>query len=168
MSESSEAGLVGDTSPAPRGEPGRPRYRERVRAAWWSWPLPLVAAVLLAAEVHMGYPGIRAWLPYVVLVPLAVGLVLWMSRLRILVTDEEFVVGSARLPLRVIADVEVIPRERKQRALGPELDPAAFLVHRPWAPTMVRIWLDDPEDPTPYWVVSTRRPEQLARALTSE
>lgn len=113
----------------------------------------------------MGYPGVRAWLPYVVLIPLAVAVPLSMSRLRILVAEDELQVGGARLPLRFIDDVEVIPRELKQRALGPELDPAAFLVHRPWAPAAVRIWLDDPDDPTPYWVVSTRHPQRLAEAL---
>ena len=31
---------------------------------------------------------------------------------------------------------------------------------------MVLIVLDDPEDPTPYWLVSTRRPAELAALLT--
>nr|WP_245560341.1 DUF3093 domain-containing protein [Actinopolyspora halophila] len=168
MSESSEAGLVGGSPSETSKRRGHFRYRERVHASWWSWPLPLVAATLLAAEVHMGYPGLRAWLPYVVLLPLSLALPVLLSRLRILVTDEELVVGNARLPLRFVSEVEVIPRERKQRALGPELDPAAFLVHRPWAPTAVRIWLEDPEDPTPYWVVSTRHPERLAAELNTE
>ena len=30
----------------------------------------MLAAGLLAAEVHLGYPGVRAWLPYVLLLPL--------------------------------------------------------------------------------------------------
>jgi hypothetical protein len=27
--------------------------------------------------------------------------------------------------------------------------------------------LDDPDDPTPYWVVSTRHPEKLATAIVA-
>jgi hypothetical protein len=30
---------------------------------------------------------------------------------------------------------------------------------------MVRLRLDDPEDPTPYWLFSVRRPEALVRHL---
>jgi hypothetical protein len=30
---------------------------------------------------------------------------------------------------------------------------------------VVRVELTDPEDPTPYWLVSSRRPDALARAL---
>lgn len=31
--------------------------------------------------------------------------------------------------------------------------------------TAVRVEVLDPEDPTPYWVVSTRRPMELAASL---
>jgi hypothetical protein len=31
----------------------------------------------------------------------------------------------------------------------------------------VRVEVVDPQDPTPYWLVSTRRPDDLARALTT-
>jgi Protein of unknown function (DUF3093) len=33
--------------------------------------------------------------------------------------------------------------------------------------TAVEITLADPADPVPYWLVSTRRPQQLAAALTT-
>lgn len=143
-------------------------FRERLYASWWTWPMPLIAAVLLAAEVHMGYPGVRAWLPYAVLVPLALAVPLALGRTKIEVTGGELWVGDAHLPLRFIEDVEVVPPQEKRRALGPELDPAAFMVHRSWVRTSVRVWLNDPDDPTPYWVVSTRRPAQLRTALLGE
>ncbi len=141
-------------------------FRERLYASWWTWPLPLAAAVLLAAEVHMGYPGVRAWLPYLVLVPAAIAVPLWLSRTTVVVDRDELWAGDAHIPLRLVADVDVIPPREKQRALGPDLDPAAFVVHRPWAPAAVRVWLDDDNDPTPYWVVSTRHPHELAELLT--
>ncbi|MBA8825690.1 hypothetical protein FHX42_003056 [Saccharopolyspora lacisalsi] len=143
----------------------RPLFRERLYASWWMWPLPVAAAVLLGAEVHLGYPGVRAWLPYVVLIPLAVAVLFWLSRTTVEVTEEELRAGDARLPRRFIEDAEIVRASEKQRALGPELDPTAFVVHRPWAPTAVRVWLDDANDPTPYWVVSTRHPRELAALL---
>lgn len=165
MSESVEAASNGEDTPGQAMPKGASEYRERLYASWWTWPLPLIAAVLLAAEVHMGYPGVRAWLPYAVLVPLAIAVPLVLGRTRIEVTGGELWVGDAHLPLRFIEDAEVIPRNEHRRALGPDLDPAAFLVHRSWVRTSVRVWLDDPDDPTPYWVVSTRHPEKLREAL---
>jgi hypothetical protein len=49
---------------------------------------------------------------------------------------------------------------------GVDLDARAFLKIRPWVKPVVRIELDDDNDPTPYWLVSTRRPKELAAALT--
>ncbi|WP_425458525.1 DUF3093 domain-containing protein [Amycolatopsis rhizosphaerae] len=143
----------------------RTLHAERLYVPWWGWPLPLLAAVLLAAEVHMGYPGVRAWLPYVVLVPLMIAWLVSMSRTKVEVTETELRVGKAHLPLRFAGEAEVIGRDRKRKALGPELDPAAFVVHRGWVGPVVRVHLTDPDDPTPYWVFSTRKPEAVAALL---
>ncbi|NIJ12687.1 hypothetical protein FHU38_003031 [Saccharomonospora amisosensis] len=143
-------------------------YVERLYIPWWGWPLPLIGAALLAAEIHMGYPGVRAWLPYVILLPLVALILVGLGRIRVSVTggaEPEFWVGDAHLPVRYVDRVEIIGKQHKRKALGPELDPAAFLVHRGWVPTLLRVWLADPDDPTPYWVVSTRHPERLAAVL---
>jgi hypothetical protein len=41
----------------------------------------------------------------------------------------------------------------------------AFMLLRGYVPTAVRVEVSDPDDPTPYLYLSTRRPEQLARVL---
>lgn len=140
-------------------------YRERLYLSWWGWPLPLFAAALLALEIHMGYPVVPLWLPFVILVPAMVAWLWSMGRATLAVTDQELIAGKARLPLRFVGEVEVIPHERKRKAMGPELDPAAYALHRGWVKAMVRVQLTDPEDPTPYWIFSTRRPEKVAELL---
>jgi hypothetical protein len=52
-----------------------------------------------------------------------------------------------------------------RQARGIRLDARAYLCIRGWLPAGARVILDDPEDPTPYWLVSSRRPEALARAV---
>jgi hypothetical protein len=54
-----------------------------------------------------------------------------------------------------------------ERRAGVEADARAHLVLKPYIATAVELTLDDPEDPVPYWLVSTRRPAQLAEALSS-
>jgi hypothetical protein len=144
---------------------GAARYSERLYVTWYWWPLPLLAATILAAEVHMGYGGVRAWLPYVVLLPLTLALIIRMGRTKVLVTPDELRVGDARLPLRFVGAVEIIPPSAKRAAMGRHLDPAAFVVHRGWVGPMLRVRLTDPADPTPYWMFSTRHPERLAESL---
>lgn len=140
-------------------------YTERLWVPWWWWPLGIGVAGLLAAEVHMGVPGVRAWLPYLLLIPLAAWALIRMGSLRLTVRDGEFRVGDAHIPLTLIARTAPVPPTAKRAALGRQLDPAAYVQHRSWVPTMVLLVLDDPEDPTPYWLVSTRHPERLIAAL---
>ncbi|MGW6447888.1 DUF3093 domain-containing protein [Lentzea sp. NPDC055074] len=142
-------------------------FRERLYVTWWIWPLPLLAAALLAAEVHMGFPGVRSWLPYVILLPLTVALIVKMSSTKVEVADGELRAGDAHIPLELLGAVEVIAPEDRRRVMGRDLDPAAFVVHRGWVKPLVRVHVTDPEDPTPYWVISTRHPEALAAAIKS-
>ena len=140
-------------------------FEERLRVPLWWWPPVLGLAGLLAAEVHLGYPGVRAWLPYLVLLPLAGAMLLALGRTRVRLSGGELVVGRARLPVAFIGEVDVIRPAGKRVALGPELDPAAFMVHRAWVGPLIRVRLTDPADPTPYWIFSVRRPERLAELL---
>jgi len=158
----------GTDSAAANARPGG-SYAERLYVTWYWWPLPLLAAAILAAEVHMGYGGVRSWLPYVVLVPLTVTLIIRLGRTQVAVADGELRVGppgnTARLPLRFVGEVEWFSTEDKRRVLGPHLDPAALVVHRGWVGPVLRVQLTDPADPTPYWLFSTRHPERLAEIL---
>lgn len=150
-----------DQRPAELG----PVFDERLAVPLWWWPLAFGLAVLLAAEVHMGYPGVRAWLPYLLTVPLAVLALLWVGRHRVTLRGDELSVGPAHIPLRALGPPEVISAKAKRRALGPELDPAAFVLHTGWVGPVVRIPVTDSADPTPYWIFSVRRAEQLAALL---
>ena len=147
----------------------RIRHSEHLYVTWWAWPLPLLGATLLAAEIHMGYPGLRGWLPYVVMLALALLLLISLGRVRVRVSEGEgggeLWIGDAHLPLRFVGEVETVTREQKRKALGPQLDPAAFVVHRGWIAPLVRVRLTDPDDPTPYWLFSTRRPDVVAGLL---
>ncbi|MBM7861937.1 DUF3093 domain-containing protein [Lentzea nigeriaca] len=142
-------------------------FRERLYVTPWIWPLPLLAAGLLAAEVHMGFPGVRSWLPYVILLPLTVVLIVRMGSTKVEVSGGELKAGDAHIPLNLLGDVEIIAPEDRRKAMGPQLDPAAYVVTRGWVKPLVRVTVNDPADPTPYWMISTRRPEELVAAIKS-
>jgi hypothetical protein len=66
----------------------------------------------------------------------------------------------------VITDAIPIDANGRRELLGVSADPLAFVVTRPWVGGAVQVVLNDPDDPTPYWVISSRRPTELAALLT--
>lgn len=128
-------------------------------------------SAVLAFEVNMGIRNLPDWLPYAVLAVVAVGVLLWLSRIEIRVVDDgaevELWAGEAHLPASVITRSAAVPRSAKSAALGRQLDPAAHVLHRNWVGPMALVVLDDPDDPTPYWLVSCRSPERVLAALRS-
>lgn len=140
------------------------RFRERLwpSTSWW-----IVAAFLSAMTSLMVYP---VWATGAFIVPIVVfGLVaLWLRSISavIIVTDEELIAGSAHIPLRFISGAEAKDDEQSFVERGHGLDVRAFLLIRPWVRTVVKATIDDPADPTPYWLISTRRADELAAALT--
>lgn len=147
------------------------RYRERLRVPWWWWLPAMGLAALIALEVNQGVGALPTWLPYAVLFPVAAVALLWLSRteLRVVGSSDgtEIWIGDAHLPVAVIARMAEVPRSAKSAALGRQLDPAAYVVHRAWVGPMVLLVLDDPDDPTPYWLISANNPDKLLAALTT-
>ncbi|MCU1591714.1 MAG: rane protein [Frankiales bacterium] len=141
-------------------------YRERwvVPLVWW--PCALGLATLVAAELHSGAPGARAVLPYAVLLPLTAVLLATGSRGQVTVTDGVLHVPGARIPVALLDHGVVLDREAFRIQAGPMADPNAFVVSRPWLHTAVRLMVDDPADPTPYWIVGTSRPAELLSAIS--
>jgi hypothetical protein len=148
------------------------RYRERLRVPWWWWLPGLGLAGLIAFEVNMGVPASPNWVPFAVLLPVAAVVLLWFGKTEVSVVSDagitELWVGAAHLPVSVITRSAEVPKTAKSAALGRQLDPAAYVVHRAWVGPMVLLILDDPDDPTPYWLVSCRHPDRVLAALRAE
>lgn len=142
-------------------------YEERLRAPalWWLGGLAL--SLLLAAGIHSGGTGARAVVPYVVLPAAALLWLVRASRGRIVVADGVLHVPGARIPVDALGGVTPLDREATRQVRGPLAEPLAFVTSRPWLPGSVRLQVEDPEDDTPYWLVGTRRPQQLAAAVAA-
>ena len=140
-------------------------YRERLVPPPWVWLAVLGVAAIVAATLHGGAGGWRAVVPYVVVLPVAVGTLLHLSRGEVRVADGVLHVPGARIALDHLGGVTVLDREGTRRVRGPLADPRAYVATRGWLAQSVRVQVEDPEDDTPYWLVGTRSPQELAAAL---
>ena len=153
------------SEPSARTTAASPAYAERLGVPWWSWPPSLLGAAVVAAEITIVFAALPVWVPFAVVLPLTALLLVWLSRIRVAVTAAEFLVDDAKLPVAVISGVVALDADGKREVLGVGSHPLAFVVQRPWIGGAVQVLLDDPADPTPFWVVSTRHPVELATAL---
>jgi hypothetical protein len=142
-------------------------YRERLTVSWWAWPAALAIGAFLATELAIGDVALRSGWTYAVTAAVVVAGLLIVGRIPVSVGAGELRVDDARLPLSAIGSVTVLDAAARRDLLGLDAHPLAFVIQRPWIPGGVRIDLDDPDDPTPYWYVSSRHPQRLADALTS-
>jgi hypothetical protein len=144
-----------------------PAYDERlgVPLRWWVQGTMFVATVWLAVVVAV--PGLTAWI--VTAIALAVlGFGFWSyGSARLVVADGTFRAGRARIAAVHLGAATSLDAEQTRRTAGREADARAYLLLRPYLKRAVRVEITDPSDPAPYWLVSTRHPDELAAALTA-
>jgi hypothetical protein len=141
-----------------------PTHDERLRVPLSWWPIMAFIVVIGALEIGSGFS-------YVVLVPVTVFLVGFFivplalaGRERIRLADGVLRAGKTDLPVTQITTITALDRTETKLRLGPQADPAAHTVVRGWVGTSLMLKLSNPQ-PVPYWVVSTRHPEELATAI---
>jgi hypothetical protein len=140
-----------------------PVYRERL----WPSPWVFVATALVIPAALLVFLPISEMAGIAVAIVLygAVVVTLFATTPIVEVTDAEFGAGRAHLPLAIVKAVTAFDGSEATAERGVRLDARAYLLIRGWIPGVVRVDLDDPSDPTPYWLVSTRRPRRLVAAL---
>ncbi len=163
-------------------------YHERLRAPLSWWLLGLASILLLATEVVAGFAWPVAVAIYVVLTGgLAAILVSW-GRPTVVVSEGELRAGPARLALAAAGEVSALDEAQTRSLRGPRGNPAAFLLIRPYLRRAVyvevarpgsesrqpprRPWVFRPRGEaasqvadSPYWLVGTRHPAELAAAI---
>jgi hypothetical protein len=87
------------------------------------------------------------------------------SVLEIVVINNWLYVGNAKIECKHIKKVTALPKEEFLKLRGQNADPAAFNATRFWVSTGVKVELKDKNDPTPYWLIATRKSKKLAEAL---
>jgi hypothetical protein len=84
---------------------------------------------------------------------------------RIVVTQGQLQVSNAKIDRRFVAGVTVIDKSNAFAARGRDLNPRAWIHFQGSVQTLARVEINDPDDPTPYWLFSTRNPEKLKASL---
>ena len=136
-----------------------PEYSERLSPAWW-----LILAVFLVVPT-----SVLIFLPLSLVVGVLTGVVLWVGMVAFLwwssptvsLSNSGFRAGRAWVEWEHVQDIVAVDAGSARAEKGVNLDARAWLVLRPWITPAVKVIINDPADPTPYWLVSTRRPDEV-------
>jgi hypothetical protein len=146
---------VSPATPAP--------YIEKLRAPWWLW----LVSYALCVAVGLALSPTNAVLLSVIAIAAAiiVTVLLVVSAPSIIITQDTLQVGRARIERRFLGEATGYAGEAARYQRGRGLNGLAFMSFRGWVDPVVTVSIEDPNDSTPYWIFSTRRPERVAAAL---
>lgn len=145
-----------------------PTYRETLAVPWSWWLVGVAFAVsLFLIGLRFLHPGLAALVGLVTLVPIGLGLLLYGGTV-VRVAEDGLHVGRGVLEWPWVAGVTALDTDGSRDRMGPGADARAWLCVRPYLHRVVEVQLDDPADPHPYWLVSTRHPERLAAAIGAQ
>jgi hypothetical protein len=83
------------------------------------------------------------------------------------IDELNFRVGRARLPLQYVGKIQKLDADQSRRARSTDANSNAHFQLRGGIKNTVIVEVTDPQDPHPYWQVSTRNPDELIAALNA-
>ena len=86
---------------------------------------------------------------------------------RILIDDAELQIDRAHIEREYLGVVQVLDANEMRLLRTRDADPAAFLSIKFWSPKGVKIEVKDPRDKTPYWLITSKRGEEIAALLNN-
>ncbi|MCM3657071.1 DUF3093 domain-containing protein [Agromyces mediolanus] len=140
-----------------------PVYREKLWPTPWIYIVSLLlvpSSILVLAPVSMPAGIVTGIVLYLTVVG-----ALSLTAPVVEVREGRLRAGRAEIELAHTGEAVAAEDAAARAERGTGLDARAFLVIRGWIAPVVRIPIDDPADPTPYWLVSSRRPKELAAAI---
>lgn len=141
-------------------------FQERLWPNLWMWIIAAGisgAGILVFAPISLPAGYTAACVLFTIMAVLLV-----LSTPTIVVTRDALTVGRATIERRFVGDVEAFRGKDATAERGTRLNGLAYLCIRGWIDPVVRIGITDPSDRTPYWLASSRRPEELAAALSQK
>jgi len=77
----------------------------------------------------------------------------------------ELRIDRAHIEIRYLGSATVLDSSTMRLLRTRDADPAAYLAIKFWMPKGIKITVVDPRDPTPYWLITSKRGEEIAALL---
>ena len=78
---------------------------------------------------------------------------------------EELRIDRAHIDIKYLGEATILDAPAMRLLRTRNADPAAYLAIKFWTPKGIKIAVVDPRDPTPYWLITSKRGEEIAALL---
>ena len=141
-------------------------YREVIRPPFWLITFIYFMLFSLVLAIWAAFDNATAINAFAISIAIGIAAI-YYSTSTIEIKDGELRIKRAHIPIEFLGDVEILSKKDfgVQRTRG--ADPAAYLATTFWISEGIKVRVNDSQDPTPYWLISTRRAAKLKEALES-
>ncbi|CAN5136402.1 DUF3093 domain-containing protein [soil metagenome] len=143
-------------------------FRERMYlpVAWWLRALVFIVAIWWIFVVSTS--AILALIATLLTAAVVIGGLARYGGAGVEINDGWLTAGRASIELDFLGDATVLDRELMRQQMGTKADARAYIFYRSFVDTGVMVEINDPRDTTPYWLLSSRNPDRLVAALSSQ
>ena len=100
-----------------------------------------------------------------ILATLAIPVIAKSLTSKITVSENELRIDKAHIKRKYLGKVTVLDSDAMRLLRTRDADPAAYLAIKFWAAKGIKIEITDSRDTTPYWLITSKRGEELAASL---
>lgn len=141
-----------------------PVFRERLWPSVGQWVFVLVMTSSLGIAYGRAF-GNDLGLMVGIATTILLGIGMVANTPLIQIDELNFRVGRARLPLQYVGKIQKLDDRQSRRARSTDANSNAHFQLRGGIKNTIIVEVTDPQDPHPYWQVSTRKPDELIAAL---
>ncbi len=141
------------------------RYKEVIRAPLWLIAFVYFLVLSLVMSIWAALGNAPALVSLGIL-SIWVVVMYFKTSLIIEVDENELRVGPARIEHAYIGEVIALTSAEMKSIRTRDADPSAYLAIRFWSSKGLKITISDPRDPTPYWLITSNKPDDLVKTLT--
>lgn len=140
------------------------RYREVIRPSFWLLSFIYFLFLSLVVSIWAALGNTPALISLVFLTA-SLALVAKRMEMVIEVNGGELRIDRAHIDCTYLGKVTALSADEMKKIRTRDADPAAYLAIRFWVSAGVKVEIKDPRDTTPYWIISSKRGEDLVKAL---
>lgn len=139
-------------------------YSEVVRPPFWLFAFILFLTESMAVSIWAAFDNRVGVTAFIVSLLIALAARSAMA-MKIEVTQDELRIQRAHIERRYLGAITELNSAQMALIRGRDADPAAHLAIRFWQPLGIKVLVQDERDPTPYWLIATKKPSELSKAL---